>query len=79
MADAPPGLREAVAAVRQAGGVLLTPESAVVLATVAVAAARIPMVAEIYHDIADDDSLPLPPEAREQLDAIGWYLRNQEA
>lgn len=79
MSAPPPGLVEAVQAVQQLGGIFLSREAAVTLAVAALSAARLPMMGEIYADIADDETLPLTPDARHQLDAIGWYLRQQGA
>lgn len=73
-----PGLDEAVAAVRQIGGVMLHSAQAEALATVALAAARLPIMAEIYHDLADNEDLNLDGETRLQLDAIGWHLRHAD-
>lgn len=72
-----PGLPQAVQAVRQLGGVFLSPDAAQLLAMGALAAARLHIMAEIYHDLADNDELDIPDATRAQLDAVGWYLREE--
>lgn len=76
--DSPaPGLSQAVQAVRALGGVLIPPDAAQLIAMAALGAARLHVMAEIYHDIADNEDLDIPEETRTQLDAVGWYLREE--